>query len=240
MRQDKTHPRVLLKLSGEQFAGDREYGVDPQFIARLAREIAETLTSTGAQLSIIVGGGNIMRGASVAQSGIERASGDYMGMLATVINGIALVDIFEQNGVIARLQTRLHVDNVAEPYVRRRAIRHLDKGRVVVVAGGTGNPYVTTDTAAVTTALELECDMVLKATKVEGVFDKDPHKHPDAKKHDRLSYDRVLNDPEINVMDNAAISLAMDNHLPIVVFDLLTHGNIRRVIEGQAVGTTVG
>jgi uridylate kinase len=239
MRQDKTQPRVLLKLSGEQFAGDREYGVDPQFIARLAREIAETIEATGVQLSIIVGGGNIMRGASVAQSGIERASGDYMGMLATVINGIALVDIFEQNGVTARLQTRLHVDNVAEPYIRRRAIRHLEKKRVVVIAGGTGNPYVTTDTAAVTTALELECDMVLKATKVEGVFDKDPKKHADATKHDHLSYNRVLSDPDINVMDNAAISLAMDNHLPIVIFDLLTHGNIRRVIEGEAIGTKV-
>jgi uridylate kinase len=239
MRQDKTQPRVLLKLSGEQFAGDREYGVDPQFIARLAREIGETIEATGVQLSIIVGGGNIMRGASVAQSGIERASGDYMGMLATVINGIALVDIFEQNGVTARLQTRLHVDNVAEPYIRRRAIRHLEKKRVVVIAGGTGNPYVTTDTAAVTTALELECDMVLKATKVEGVFDKDPKKHADATKHDHLSYNRVLSDPDINVMDNAAISLAMDNHLPIVIFDLLTHGNIRRVIEGDAIGTKV-
>jgi uridylate kinase len=198
------HPRVLLKLSGEQFAGDREYGVDPQFVDRLAKELAETVEATGVQLAIIVGGGNIMRGASVAKSGIERASGDYMGMLATLINGIALVDILEQNGVRARLQTRLRVDAVAEPYIRRRGLRHLEKGRVVVVSGGTGNPYVTTDTAAVTTALELECD------------------------------------PNMNVMDNAAISLAMDNHLPIVVFDLLTHGNIRRVIEGQSIGTRVG
>jgi uridylate kinase len=234
------HPRVLLKLSGEQFAGDREYGVDPQFVDRLAKELAETVEATGVQLAIIVGGGNIMRGASVAKSGIERASGDYMGMLATLINGIALVDILEQNGVRARLQTRLRVDAVAEPYIRRRGLRHLEKGRVVVVSGGTGNPYVTTDTAAVTTALELECDLVLKATKVEGVFDKDPRHHEDARKHDELTFDQVLTDPNMNVMDNAAISLAMDNHLPIVVFDLLTHGNIRRVIEGQAVGTRVG
>jgi uridylate kinase len=234
------HPRVLLKLSGEQFAGDREYGVDPQFVDRLAKELAETVEATGVQLAIIVGGGNIMRGASVAKSGIERASGDYMGMLATLINGIALVDILEQNGVRARLQTRLRVDAVAEPYIRRRGLRHLEKGRVVVVSGGTGNPYVTTDTAAVTTALELECDLVLKATKVEGVFDKDPRHHQDARKHDELTFDQVLTDPNMNVMDNAAISLAMDNHLPIVVFDLLTHGNIRRVIEGQAVGTRVG
>jgi uridylate kinase len=234
------HPRVLLKLSGEQFAGDREYGVDPQFVNRLAKELAETVEATGVQLAIIVGGGNIMRGASVAKSGIERASGDYMGMLATLINGIALVDILEDNGVRARLQTRLRVDAVAEPYIRRRGLRHLEKGRVVVVSGGTGNPYVTTDTAAVTTALELECDLVLKATKVEGVFDKDPRHHEDARKHDELTFDQVLTDPNMNVMDNAAISLAMDNHLPIVVFDLLTHGNIRRVIEGQAVGTRVG
>ncbi|HEY2003684.1 MAG TPA: UMP kinase [Candidatus Saccharimonadia bacterium] len=233
------HPRVLLKLSGEQFAGDREYGVDPKFIDRLAKELAETIHATGVELAVVVGGGNIMRGASVAGNGIERASGDYMGMLATIINGIALVDILEQNGVPARLQTRLSVDSVAEPYIRRRGIRHMEKGRVVVVAGGTGNPYVTTDTAAVTTALELECALVLKATKVEGVFDKDPRKYTDAKKHDSLSFDRVLTDPHMTVMDNAAISLAMDNHLPIVIFDLLTNGNIRRVIEGEPIGTKV-
>jgi uridylate kinase len=232
-------PRILLKLSGEQFAGGREYGIDPQFVARLAKEIAETIAATGVQLVIIVGGGNIMRGATIAKSGIERANGDYMGMLATIINGVALVDILEQNGVPARLQTRLRVDSVAEPYIRRRAIRHLEKGRVVVVAGGTGNPYVTTDTAAVTTALETECHLVLKATKVDGVYDKDPSKHTDAHKHDNLTFDKVLTDPDMNVMDNAAISLAMDNQLPIVVFDLLTHGNIRRVIEGEPVGTRV-
>lgn len=232
-------PRVLLKLSGEQFAGDRGYGVDPAFVNRLAKELAETVSATGVQLSIIVGGGNIMRGASIAKSGIERASGDYMGMLATLINGIALVDILEQNGVPARLQTRLRVDSVAEPYIRRRAIRHLEKGRVVVVAGGTGNPYVTTDTAAVSTALELDCHLVMKATKVDGVYDKDPRTHPEAKKYDHLTFDKVLTDPHMNVMDNAAISLAMDNQLPIAIFDLLTHGNIRRVIEGESVGTRV-
>lgn len=239
MQTSTPHKRVLLKLSGEQFAGDREYGVDPKFVNKLSAELAETIEATGVQLAIIVGGGNIMRGASVAKSGIERATGDYMGMLATLINGMALVDILEANGVRARLTTRLRADQVAEPFVRRRATRHLEKGRVVVVAGGTGNPYVTTDTAAVTTALELECDLVLKATKVEGVYDKDPSKHADAVKHDSLTYDKVLTDPEINVMDNAAISLAMDNQLPIVVFDLLTHGNIRRVIEGQTIGTKV-
>lgn len=238
MKPPKT-TRVLLKLSGEQFAGDRQYGVDPQFVARLTKELAETIEATHVQLAIIVGGGNIMRGASVASSGIERATGDYMGMLATVINGMALVDIMEQQGHPARLQTRLRMESVAEPYIRRRAIRHLEKGRVVVIAGGTGNPFVTTDTAAVATALELECDMVLKATKVNGVYDKDPSKYPDAHKLDHLTFDRVLTDPDINVMDNAAISLAMDNHLPIVVFDLLTHGNIKRVIQGEPVGTRV-
>jgi uridylate kinase len=239
MSKNPAYKRVLLKLSGEQFAGDRNYGVDPGFIDRLAKELAETIEATGVELAIIVGGGNIMRGASVAKSGIERATGDYMGMLATLINGMALVDILEANNVPARLQTRLRADNVAEPYIRRRGLRHLEKGRVVVIAGGTGNPYVTTDTAAVTTALELECDLVLKATKVDGVYDKDPSKHKDAIKHTDLTFDKVLTDPEINVMDNAAISLAMDNHLPIMVFDLLTHGNIRRVIEGQPIGTKV-
>lgn len=233
------HKRVLLKLSGEQFAGDREYGIDPIFVNRLAKELAETIAATKVQLAVIVGGGNIMRGASVAKSGIERATGDYMGMLATLINGMALVDILKANGVPARLQTRVRADQVAEPYIRGRGLRHLEKGRVVVIAGGTGNPYVTTDTAAVTTALELECDIVLKATKVDGVYDKDPAKHPGAVRHSTLTFDQVLTSPDINVMDNAAISLAMDNNLPIVVFDLLTHGNIRRVIEGQEIGTTV-
>ena len=240
MQPTSPHKRVLLKLSGEQFAGDREYGIDPIFVNKLAGELAETVEATGVQLAIIVGGGNIMRGASVAKSGIERATGDYMGMLATLINAMALVDILEENHVHARLQTRLRADAVAEPYIRRRGLRHLEKGRVVVVAGGTGNPYVTTDTAAVTTALELECELVLKATKVDGVYDKDPSIHIGAVKHDTLTFDKVLTDPEINVMDNAAISLAMDNNLPIVVFDLLTHGNIRRVIEGQKIGTKVG
>jgi uridylate kinase len=239
MSNTTPHKRVLLKLSGEQFAGDREYGVDPVFVNKLARELAETIEATGVELVIVVGGGNIMRGAAVSKSGIERATGDYMGMLATLINGIALASILEANGVPARLQTRVRADQVAEPYIRARGLRHLEKGRVVVVAGGTGNPYVTTDTAAVTTALELECEMVLKATKVDGVYDRDPRKHAGATKQDALSFDKVLTDPEMNVMDNAAISLAMDNKLPIVVFDLLTHGNIRRVIEGQNIGTKV-
>lgn len=231
--------RVLLKLSGEQFSGERENGIDPVFLTRLAEELKEVCETTDIQLAIVVGGGNFMRGASIAAHGIERATGDYMGMLATIINGMALVDILEQNGQPARLQTKLQVNSVAEPYVRRRAIRHMEKGRVVLIAGGTGSPYVTTDTAAVSAALELDCDIVLKATKVDGVYDKDPVAHPDAVKKENLSFSEVLTDTHIQVMDNAAISLAMDNELPIIVFDLLTRGNIHRIIQGEAVGTLI-
>ncbi|MCC2631912.1 MAG: pyrH [Patescibacteria group bacterium] len=234
-----SYKRVLLKLSGEQFSGSREHGIDPEFLGRLALELKDVLDSTKVQLAIVVGGGNFMRGASIANHGIERATGDYMGMLATVINGMAMVDVLEQNGQPARLQTRLRIDSVAEPYIRRRAIRHMEKGRVVLIAGGTGNPYVTTDTAAVSAALELDCDLVLKATKVDGVYDKDPVAHKDAVKKDSLSFSETLINSQIKVMDNAAISLAMDNGLPIAVFDLLTHGNIRRIIQGEPVGTII-
>jgi uridylate kinase len=231
--------RIMLKLSGEQFAGSRESGIDPAFINKLAEEIREVTTSTGAQIAIVVGGGNFMRGAKIAGKGIERTTGDYMGMLATIMNGMAMVDLLEQAGQPARLQSRLIVNSVAEPYIRRRAIRHMEKGRVLVVAGGTGNPYVTTDTAAVTAALELNCDMVLKATKVDGVYDKDPTIHKNAKKHSELKHAQALGSSEINVMDNAALSLAMENQLPIVVFDLLTEGNIKRIIQGEKIGTII-
>lgn len=234
-----TYKRVLLKVSGEQFAGSREYGIDPDFIDTLAREIKDVITNTKVQLVIMVGGGNIMRGASIADKGVERTTGDYMGMLATVINGMALVDILEKNGQPARLQTKVRVDSVAEPYIRRKAIRHLEKGRIVIAAGGTGNPYVTTDTAAVTTALELDCQAVLKATKVDGVYDKDPAKHKDAKKQAYISYESAIVNENINVMDDAAISLARENHLPIIIFDLLGKGNIGKVVKGQIIGTTV-
>jgi len=233
------YKRVLLKLSGEQFAGSRDYGIDAEFVNNISHELKDLISETGVQLAIIVGGGNIMRGASVADHGVERATGDYMGMLATIINGMALVDTLEANGQPARLQTRLRVESVAEPYIRRRAMRHLEKGRIVIVSGGTGNPFVTTDTAAVTTALELDCEVVLKATKVEGVYDKDPNKHEGAQKFDNVSYDEALRNHDISIMDNAAISLAMDNKLPIVIFDLLQHGNIKKVVEGEALGTKV-
>ena len=229
--------RVLLKLSGEQFAGAREAGIDVDFVNRLAKELKAVVVDNDVQLAIVVGGGNFMRGAAIAANGIERATGDYMGMLATIMNGMALVDVLEHNGQPARLMTRLQVNSVAEPYIRRRGIRHMEKERIVVISGGTGNPYVTTDTAAITTALELDCDMVLKATKVDGVYDKDPKKHANARKHEALTYSQALMDKEINVMDNAAISLAMDNNLPIVIFDLLTTGNISRIIKGEKVGT---
>jgi uridylate kinase len=231
--------RILLKLSGEQLAGERDSGIDPGFLKTLAEELNDVMKTSDVQVAVVVGGGNFMRGAKIAGRGIERTTGDYMGMLATIMNGMALVDVLENCGQPARLQTRLIVNSVAEPYIRRRAIRHMEKGRIVVVAGGTGNPYVTTDTAAITAGLELNCDVVLKATKVDGVYDKDPTVHADAKKHDALSHNDALQSGEINVMDNAAISLAMENGLPIVVFDLLTKDNIKRLVQGEHVGTLI-
>lgn len=233
--------RILLKLSGEQFAGKKGFGIDTEFIVSLAEEIRDVVKQTKAQIVIIVGGGNFLRGATLTQTErkIERSTADYMGMLATVINGMALVDILEDCGQPARLQTRLPINSVAEPYIRRRAIRHLEKGRVVIVAGGTGNPYVTTDTAAVSAALELDCEMVLKATKVDGVYTADPHKDSSAKKIPAISYLDALTNKNINVMDNAAVSMAMDHDMPIIIFDLLTKGNIKKVITGKKVGTRV-
>ncbi len=233
------YKRVLLKLSGELFSGSRDSGIDPGFIKKLALELKDVVESTKAEVAVVVGGGNFVRGQNVAGNGIDRVTGDYMGMLATVLNGMAMVDIVEKQGLPARLLTRVHVASVAEPYIRRRAIRHLEKGRLIVVAGGTGNPYVTTDTAAVTTALELKCDLVMKGTKVDGVYDKDPTKNTKAQKFAKLSYHDVMVNKEIGIMDDAAISLAGENHLPIIVFDLLTHGNIKKVIEGQSVGTAI-
>lgn len=233
--------RILLKLSGEQFAGKGSFGIDTDFLLDLAKELHEVVTETKAQIVIVVGGGNFLRGATLSKNEvmIERATADYMGMLATIMNGMALVDILEHFGQPARLQTRLRIESVAEPYIRRRAIRHLEKGRVVIIGGGTGNPFVTTDTAAVSAALELNCDIVLKATKVDGVYSKDPNKYADAVKLSTISYLDVIKDENILVMDNSAISLAMDNKLPLRVFDLLTKGNIKRIAAGENVGTLV-
>lgn len=233
------YQRVLLKLSGEQFAGTREHGIDVSFINRLAKELKAVRDETNVQLAIVVGGGNFMRGESIAAHGIERATGDYMGMLATLMNGMALVDVLEHNGQPARLLTRVRADSVAEPYIRRRGIRHMEKGRVVVVAGGTGNPYVTTDTAAVSAALELNCDLVMKATKVNGVYNKDPRAHADAQKFDSLSHHDALGNQDIRVMDKTALSLALDNKLPLLIFDLLTKGNIAKAVKGEKVGTRI-
>lgn len=237
---NKPH-RILLKLSGEQFAGKNNFGIDTDFLLDLAKELHEVVTETKVQIVIVVGGGNFLRGATLSknEATIERATADYMGMLATVMNGMALVDILEHFGQPARLQTRIRIDSVAEPFIRRRAIRHLEKGRIVVIGGGTGNPFVTTDTAAVSTALELGCDIALKATKVDGVYSKDPHKHTDAIKLGTISHLDVIKDKNISVMDNAAISLAMDNRLPLLVFDLLMKGNIKRIANGEEVGTLI-
>lgn len=233
------YKRVLLKLSGEQFSGSKEFGLDTDFLERLARELNDVQLATGAELVIVVGGGNFIRGKAIAGDSIERATADYMGMLATIINGMALVDVLEYLGQAARLQTRLRLDSVAEPYIRRRAIRHLEKGRIVIIAGGTGNPFVTTDTAAVATALELDCEVVLKATKVDGVYSQDPAKHAGATKFTELSYDEALQNNHIQVMDNSALAMAMDNKLPLIIFDLLTEHNIKRVVSGENIGTKI-
>lgn len=233
--------RLLLKLSGEQFAGKSSFGIDPEFVTNLAEELADVVETTGVQIVVVVGGGNFIRGAKLAagRARIERATADYMGMLATVINGMALVDILESSGQPARLQARVMVHAMAEPYIRRKAIRHLEKGRVVVMVGGTGNPYVTTDTAAVSAALELGCEVVLKATKVDGVYSSDPKENPKAKKFSRLTHLDALKNKEIKVMDNAAISMAMDHNLPIRVFNLLGKNNIKKIVKGDDIGTLI-
>lgn len=231
------YKRVLLKLSGEQLAG-REGGIDPDFVAWLAGEIKKA-TETGVEMAIVVGGGNWLRGATFAKEGIERATADYMGMLATVMNGMALVDSLEHFGQPCRLQTNIHINQVAEPFIRRKAIRHLEKKRVVIVAGGLGKPYLTTDTAAASVALELDCDVILKATKVDGIYDRDPSAHPDARKFDTLSYQEAVRNPEVKIMDKAALGLAMEQKIPLIVFDLHKDNNILRAVSGESLGTLV-
>jgi len=232
------YKRVILKLSGEQFQGERDAGIDAKFLHWVASEIKKAVAG-GTEIIIIVGGGNFVRGATFSDNGIERTTADYMGMLATIMNGMALTDVLEQNDQPTRLMTRLGASSVAEPYIRRRALRHLEKGRVVIIAGGTGNPYVTTDTASVLAASELAANAVLKATKVEGVYDKDPAKHDDAQKFDSLSIADALENDQIMVMDKAALAMAMEHKIPIVVFGLMDEGNIAKAAAGEAVGTTV-
>ncbi|MCL4079587.1 UMP kinase [Coriobacteriia bacterium Es71-Z0120] len=229
--------RVLLKLSGEALMGDGSYGIDPAVLESLAAQI-KPLNEAGVQIAIVVGGGNIFRGLAASAKGMDRAQADYMGMLATVMNALALQDALERHGVFTRVMSAIEMQAVAEPYIRRRAIRHLEKGRVVIFAAGTGNPYFTTDTTAALRALEIGAECIMKATKVDGVYDDDPVTNPNAVKFDELEYIEVLN-RGLRVMDNTAISLCMDNELPIVVFDVKRPGNIERAINGERVGTLV-
>jgi len=231
------YERVLLKLSGEALMGDAGYGIDPQVLDSLARQIKD-VTDSGVQVAIVVGGGNIFRGLAASAKGMDRAQADYIGMLATVMNALALQDAMEARGVFTRVMSAIEMKDVAEPYIRRRAIRHLEKGRTVIFAAGTGNPYFTTDTTAALRALEIHAECIMKATKVDGVYDADPVKVPSAKKFDELQYIDVLN-LGLKVMDNTAISLAMDNDLPIIVFNMETEGNIAAALRGEPVGTIV-
>lgn len=233
-----SYKRVLLKISGEQLAGKYDSGFDTEHAEWLAREVKK-VSEKGQQVAIMVGGGNIVRGAQIAGHGIHRVTADHMGMLATMINALALTDVFENEGVKTRCLSNIFADQVAEKFIHRLANKHFDKGRVVILAGGTGRPYVTTDTAAVNLALELDCDIVLKATKVDGVYDKDPVKNPDAKKYDRLTFQQAVEKPSIKVMDKAALALAMEYEIPILIFDALKQGNIEAAMNGAIVGTKI-
>src|SRR5919201_3687544 len=229
--------RVLLKLSGEALAGGQGYGIEPEMLGRIAEEIREVV-DLGVQLAVVIGGGNIYRGLAASAGGMDRATGDYMGMLATVINAMALQDAIEKAGVPTRVLSAIDMRSVAEPYIRRRAIRHLEKGRGVVFAAGTGNPFFTTDTAGALRAVEINAEAILKATKVDGIYTADPDDDPTARRLERLTYIEVLN-RGLGVMDTTAISLCMDNKLPIVVFDLMRAGNIKRIVLGEPVGSMV-
>jgi len=229
--------RIVLKLSGESFQGAQGFGIDAETVHSIAREVKEVY-DLGVQMAIIVGGGNIFRGTRQKSLSIDRATGDYMGMLSTVINGLALQDALEKQGVYTRLQSAIEMHEVAEPFIRRRAMRHLEKGRVVIFAAGTGNPYLSTDTAAALRAMEIKANVILKATRVDGIYDADPEKVPGAKMFDRITYIEVIQ-KGLAVMDSTAISLCMDNRMPIIIFNMNTPGNIRRVVMGQKVGSTV-
>ncbi|MEZ4753397.1 MAG: UMP kinase [Bdellovibrionota bacterium] len=237
MFQPVAFRRVLLKLSGEILAGETGFGIEPEVISSLVKEIVE-VHSLGVELGIVIGGGNIFRGINADAQGFDRASGDYMGMLATTINALALQDVLEQHGVLTRVLSAIEMRQIAEPYIRRRATRHLEKGRVVIFAGGTGNPYFTTDTAASLRAMEIGAQILLKGTKVDAVYDKDPVKHQDAKPFKTLTFMDVLKN-ELKVMDTSAISLCMDNDLPIRVFNIGIKGNLKQVVCGREIGTMV-
>ncbi len=229
--------RVLLKLSGESLMGNREFGIDPLALKNFAEEIAE-IHNIGVQIGIVIGGGNIFRGIQSAAQGIHRVSGDQMGMLATVINSIAFQNALESLGIQTRLQTAIKMEQIAEPLIRRRAIRHLEKGRVVLFGAGTGNPYFTTDTAAVLRAIEIEAQVIIKATRVNGIYDSDPEKNPDAKMFDVVSYDDVIH-KNLRVMDQTAFTLCKENNLPVQVFNINNNGNFKRLVKGEQIGTIV-
>ncbi len=235
--QHSKYSRILLKLSGEALGGEQGVGISPEAVQNMARQIGE-VRELGVQVVVVVGGGNIFRGLSGSERGIERATGDYMGMLATIINALALQDALEKLGVATRVQSAIAMAQVAEPFIRRRAVRHLEKGRVVIFGGGTGNPYFSTDTAAALRANEIGAEVILKATKVDGIYDDDPKKNPKAKRYRRITYLEALQ-KQLRVMDSTAFSLCMDNRMPIVVFDLFHPHNLKRVILGEAVGTEV-
>jgi uridylate kinase len=231
------YKRILLKLSGEALAGQQGYGIDPDVIISIAAEIREVV-DLGVQVALVIGGGNIFRGLAASSAGMDRASADYMGMLATVMNSVAMQDALEKQGVVTRVQSAIEMQAIAEPYIRRRAVRHLEKGRVVIFGAGTGNPFFTTDTAASLRAAEIGAEVILKATKVDGVYTADPAKDPNAVRYESLTYLEVLK-RGLQVMDSTATSLCMDNNLPIVVFDLTRRGNIRKVVCGEQIGTLV-
>lgn len=231
------YKRILLKLSGESLMGDNSFGLDPAMIEQYAREI-KSITELGVEVAVVIGGGNIYRGMNEKDTGIERAHGDYMGMLATVINGMAMQAMLEKVGVYTRLQSAIKMEQIAEPYIRRRAIRHLEKGRVVIFGAGTGNPYFTTDTAGSLRAIEIQADVILKGTRVDGIYTADPEKDPNAVKFETISFQECIS-RNLRVMDMTAFTLCMENQLPIIVFDMNTLGNLKRVVMGEQVGTLV-
>jgi uridylate kinase len=232
-----TPRRVLLKLSGEALMGPNEYGIDPGVVREIAGQVAEA-AGDGIQIAVVVGGGNIFRGLAASARGMDRATGDYMGMLATVMNGLAMQDALEQVSCPTRVMSAIAMNEIAEPYIRRRAVRHLEKGRVVVMVAGTGNPYFTTDTAATLRAVEIHAQVILKATRVDGVYDADPEKHPNAQRYATINYTELLSN-RLEALDATAVSLAMDNEMPIVVFDMTEPGNIARAVRGERIGTLI-
>jgi len=232
------YKRILLKLSGESLMGDKSYGLDPAMIEQYAQEI-KSVTDIGVEVAVVIGGGNIYRGMNEKDTGIERAHGDYMGMLATVINGMAMQAMMEKVGLYTRLQSAIKMEQIAEPYIRRRAMRHLEKGRVVIFGAGTGNPYFTTDTAGSLRAIEIQADVILKGTRVDGIYTADPEKDPTATKYEHFTFQECIS-KNLRVMDMTAFTLCMENNLPIIVFDMNSVGNLKKVVMGEKVGTFVG